>query len=236
MKHLRSTAAVLACLTWPLLACDSNPKSIGSLDAGTETSTDTTSGAMCEDYADEVPPLALQVHVTNTGQAPVLLPTDCGLDYIDIVNAAGWFWPGLFCTDSCQAQMSSGCGTNCGACVEGQFIRIEAGGTYEFEWDLRLSELVTPPAECFEAESACASECPIWRVPTQDEPLQATVKGISLEACMQLELDPELCACVENDDGWCEINGNVAVDGAELGTLEFTLAEAGGQVSVEVAG
>lgn len=210
----------------------SDPSESGTTDPGTDTLTSgIDTGPSCEGFEDERGEIAPTVfEIRNEGIEPVLLPMPCGLDYLTVTSEQDWRWPGGWCTDTCENQFQYGCSV-CDGCASAAYIRIDPGGFFRVEWRGFLYEDVSAPEACF-TQGVCAETCPRLRLPSPETLLEVTVVAATLADCEAVESDPSDCACMVNDEGWCDFYGNESAPITLEATTTFTFAPGPEPISI----
>ena len=193
-----------------------NPPALGSTTADETGSTgpgtldpapplDVPGGPECEPYLDELDSrLPTQVEIRNTGTDTLLLPNDCGIDFLFFDSVDGATWPGPYCGDTCHHRFEFGCQA-CEGCASGSYLGVAPGASFVFEWLGELFETETPPGSCF-AEAGCGPDCQQMIAADDGTAMTVRVIATSVAAC---EAGGQTCACPPSDSK-CDIYGTPA--------------------------
>lgn len=208
-----------------IIAC--SPKSSGETEASTgaettatssettDTTTDTTaptttSGQVCESFLDqEVTGPAVAVTIENRREEAVFVlpgPGCSGRSRLELRrDGATLRFHDATCDFTCADHFAGGC--QCEAdCPASPAIRIEPSGRFRYTWSGALFVPVSPPESCFASE--CGSSCEQRQQAGPGAYEFASAAGLAASVCGD---SPELCECMANADGWCELPG---LDGA----------------------
>ena len=218
---MRSTLVLCGSLLLPC-ACGPDKGGDDTTTSASEASTGTTSGELpttggsetagpgvtggpdeCAPFEDASPSPEVTVILRNSGAEPVFLTHVRDCDDVPPFEMAGpdtdtpVIWTQGMCDTTCGQALAGVCGCP-PFCPQDAVMKIYPGGQHTRKWDGALHSAAMLPEAC--TTDSCGPQCA--------RKLQAAPGAYTLRARAAATascVDPNMCTCTPNREGWCEV-------------------------------